>query len=200
MRGVVFMTLILACTLIAAAFLSIAAVILLSAPGCAHATPLPPGLLTKPGLPDRLFCVERDAFDTCLIYRSAQPSPEQFKALVAQYGIKSVVKLNGELPFDGGPDVVPDGVTVTKEDWLPAGPVEHDKTEEALEDLSALPRPTLVHCTHGINRTGLLVALWRVKNSSAAFAAHSEWVAYGQDDVAFPLLLDAFERETGWEP
>lgn len=166
--------------------------------GCAHLPPAPLGMITGPNLPARLYCVERDSTDACAIYRSAQPTAAEFAQLQERFGIRSVVKLNDLLPFDGGDDEVPHGILVLRDKWLPVGPVTHEQVQEALEDLEAAPKPTIVHCTRGENRTGLLVALHRVRHGSAPFAAHAEWVAYGQDDAAFPLLLDVFERETGW--
>lgn len=169
--------------------------------GCAHAPPAPSGMLKAPDLPDRLYCVAYDEAARCTVYRSAQPSAAEFAGLVSHFGIRSVIKLNDLLPFDGGDDVVPDGVLVMRERWLPAGPVSHEQVAEALEDLDAAPKPVLVHCTRGIDRTGLLVALYRIEHGSAPFAAWMEWLAFGHiDSLEFRLLRDAFERETGWSP
>ncbi|MGH8276568.1 MAG: tyrosine-protein phosphatase [Steroidobacteraceae bacterium] len=161
------------------------------AAGCAHAPLAPAGALDAGGLA-RLYCIDHPA---CTIYRSAQPSAAEFSVLVARYGIRSVVKLNSALE---GRDQVPGGVELLEHPWLPAGPVDHEDIAAALWDLEQAPKPALVHCERGLDRTGLLVALYRVKHGSAAAAAYGEWRAFGRD-MNLVLLTRAFERETGWK-
>ena len=115
-----------------------------------------------------------------------------------QYGLKSVIKLNSALEAR---DEVPEGVERYEHPWLPAGPVDHDDLQSALDDLDDVPRPVLVHCEHGQDRTGLLIAVYRVRRGSWAQAAWNEWLAYGHvDSLLFRALRDAFVRETGFDP
>lgn len=169
--------------------------------GCAT-HPLPPaGLLTTKSLPGWLFCAENDDAGKCTIYRSAQPTAAEFQAMYDQLGLRSVVKLNGQLPFDGGPDIVPTDVTLFKRELLPAGPVDHEDVENVLNTLESAPKPVLLHCSHGIDRTGLILAIYRVRHGSWARAAWNEWLAYGHvDSWVFRILRDAFVRETGYDP
>lgn len=164
--------------------------------GCVHAPLAPSGALDAGGLP-RLYCVASNASGGCDIYRSAQPTAGQFSALVARYGLRSVVKLNSALEAR---DHLPGGVEPLEHPWLPAGPVDHEDAAAALYDLEHAPRPVLVHCEHGVDRTGLLVALWRVLHEhTLASSAWKEWRAFGRD-MSLRWLSDAFERETGWRP
>jgi protein-tyrosine phosphatase len=152
-----------------------------------------PGALDAGGL-ERLYCVDAPA---CTIFRSAQPTAAQFSMLVARYGLRSVVKLNSALEAR---DEVPGGVERFEHPWLPAGHVDHEDVAAALWDLEHAPRPVLIHCEHGVDRTGLLVALWRVEHEHALpGAAFSEWRAYGRDE-RLAWLTEDFERETGWHP
>lgn len=163
--------------------------------GCAHSPPSMPGRLDGGGIPN-LYCVSYEN-NTCIIYRSRQPTAGEFSFLVAKYGLRSVIKLNSALE---GRDELPGGVEPFEHPWKPAGGVDHEDVAAALYDLEHAPRPTLIHCTHGVDRTGLLVALWRVLHEhSQPQAAWNEWRAYGRD-MNLVWLSDVFFRETGWRP
>lgn len=164
--------------------------------GCGHVPPMPDGALD---LSLRLYCVEHGHDGRCQVYRSAQPTAEQFKALVAKYGIRSVIKLNTALPFDGGHDVLPAGVELYDHPWAPAGLVSHEDVAEALQDLDDADKPALVHCAHGEDRTGLLVGLYRVRHHVAPFAAWGEMRAFGFHEDLVGLKW-SWERETGYAP
>lgn len=158
--------------------------------GCARPLPLPPGTLNIAGF-DRLYCVAADT-DGCHLYRSAQPVDD------GKLPVDVIIKLNSSLEHH---EVLGSGQEIYQHPWLPAGPVLHPETERALGDLEtalASGRRVLVHCTEGRDRTGLLIALWRVRRGSTPAAAFGEWVAYGSH--RFAALEDAFERETGYRP
>lgn len=56
-------------------------------------------------------------------------------------------------------------------------------------------RPVFIHCEHGRDRTGLVVALHRMQNRAwTVRAAHEEWVASGHDIYSWPITgrLDAY--------
>lgn len=171
-----------------------AGIILIVGIGCpAHLQTIMPGNLVVGGL-YRLYCVDHPA---CTIYRSEQPSAADFSALVAQLGLRSVVKLNSAIE---GRDQVPGGVERFEHPILPAGPADHEDLAAALWDLEQAPKPALIHCTHGVDRTGLLVALYRVKVQHVLPSqAWAEWLAFGRDTSLW-MLSETFERETGWHP
>ena len=81
------------------------------------------------------------------IYRSAQPDREEFRLLSAA-GLKSVL-INAlpvqlfELPMNAG--------SLTTRDLF-----------MALVLLRDAPKPVLIHCWHGSDRTGAVVAAWRI--------------------------------------
>lgn len=128
------------------------------------------------------------------IYRSAQPTKRQFQELSTALAIKSSIKLDTELESW---ENAPSGVFVFQHDWLPAGPVSDNQIEEALSDLEIAPRPVLVHCLHGEDRTGLLVGLYRVRHGATPAMAWAEMRAYGFHG-SLVMLRRAFERQTGW--
>lgn len=157
------------------------------------AASVPTGQITGDGMPDRLYAVDA----ACTIYRSAQPTAAEFVAMKARLGLRSVVKLNSAIE---GRDHLPDGVEPLEHPWLPLGPVTHEQVMAALADLEAAPKPVLIHCTHGVDRTGMLVALWRVKHGTLPFAAVGEWRAFGRNEKWDGLFDESFERETGYRP
>ena len=163
--------------------------------GCAHVT-MPTGMITG-NMPANLYCVSHDKSGSCIIYRSAQPSAAEFSAMVAKLGLRSVVKLNLALEAR---DNLPGGVEPFENPWLPAGPVTDEQVTEALTDIYWAPKPVLIHCTHGEDRTSLAVGLWRIKYEHVSpAAAWGEMRAYGFHTDLLGLVW-TFTHETGWRP
>jgi len=100
-----------------------------------------------------------------VMYRSAQPSGTDLRRVVVQYGIKSVINLRGESP---GKDWYGDEVAVSQELGLQridismsARRLPHkDDLIRLLDAFNELPRPILVHCKAGADRTGEAVAIF----------------------------------------
>lgn len=124
------------------------------------------------------------------LYRSGQPDIEGFRELADQYGIRTIISLR----------------SVARDDLLLAGsglhlrlrrfPLhayavahEQDNVVAALRAIRTGVRdgPTLVHCEHGSDRTGLIVALYRIlyqgwskkqalhETRAKAFGFHTIW-------------------------
>jgi len=92
-------------------------------------------------------------------YRGAQPSADGFKEL-AKLGVKTVIDLAG-----GGGDgaFVKDGSLKLVHVPLHAWSLRDDRVLEALRVMAdPSNRPVMIHCQHGADRTGALVALYRV--------------------------------------
>lgn len=93
------------------------------------------------------------------LYRSAQPSAEGM-ANLEKLGIRTVVNLRA---LSSDADEV--GALSLKQEeipiltWTPSDEVD----EEFFEILERSPKPVLVHCKHGADRTGALCALYRVR-------------------------------------
>lgn len=166
--------------------------------GCGHRQTPPLGAIAGRDLPANLYCAVHEHADgtgACWIYRGAQPTAAGFRALRAQLGVRSDLKLN--LAIEGR-DEVPAGMERYEHPMLPAGPVDHDDVHGALDDMVRAPTPAYVHCTRGQDRTGMMIALYRVTvQHVAAASAWAEWMAFGRDPTLV-MLSDAFERETGW--
>jgi hypothetical protein len=104
---------------------------------------------------ERLFLVEPN------FYRSAQPTPEGFKALVARKGLRAVVNLRATR----SDDALTQGLGLRLFHFgMPAWHTEREDVVGALRTLRSETRsgPALLHCTLGSDRTGLVAALYRM--------------------------------------
>jgi uncharacterized protein (TIGR01244 family) len=102
------------------------------------------------------------------LYRSAQLTGSQLEQTITQYGIRTVINLRGSHPSEPWYD---EELSKTQA----AGAMHFDMalsarrelTEEELNRLTELlqnsPRPILVHCRSGADRTGLASALYELK-------------------------------------
>jgi protein tyrosine/serine phosphatase len=126
-----------------------------------------------------------------VLYRSAQLSKDGFAASIRQYKIKSVLNLRGAHPHEAWYD---DEVAVSQENGvthydIPISAkrfVGEQQVEQILALLRAAPKPLLIHCKSGADRTGLVSALYRyaVEHADAADADRQLSLAYGH----FPYL------------
>ncbi len=92
------------------------------------------------------------------LYRCQQPSAAEMK-LLETFGIKAVVNLR---EFHSDADATAGTALVLNEIKLDAGELTYDQLVAALRLLRAAPKPVVVHCWHGSDRTGAVVAGWRI--------------------------------------
>jgi protein tyrosine/serine phosphatase len=133
------------------------------------------------------------------LYRGAAPkSLQQYKEL-KKLGIKTILNLQeGEDKIAAGKinaeaaglqflSIPLDGFWAPK-DW------QADAVLAALNNPDL--KPIYIHCTHGRERTGIMVALHRVESDGwTAKKAYAEAKAYGFRWVVFPMK-DYFEKRT----
>jgi protein tyrosine/serine phosphatase len=138
------------------------------------------------------------------LYRSAQVTGTELEDYTNKVGLKSVLNLRGPSP---------------RSDWYKAEIADSDRlglvhadfalsasrqvtNEEAVELIAlmrSLPKPLLIHCKHGSDRTGLLSALYL-----AAIAGQDEDAAEAQLSLYFghfsvPYLSSAYPMDESWE-
>jgi protein tyrosine phosphatase (PTP) superfamily phosphohydrolase (DUF442 family) len=164
--------------------------------GCAHRPSIPPTrLLEKPcdtciaGVPN--FAKVSDA-----LWRGAQPTREGFRNLEAA-GVKTIVNLrhtHDDLPMLAG--------TKLKYLWLPEQP-GFPQEEDLVIFLKVIEnpanQPVFVHCKEGKDRTGYMVAAYRiiVQDWTADDAIH-EMFDFHYNTIFFenPIFLRALDKET----
>lgn len=94
------------------------------------------------------------------VYRSRQLSAEQFNAVIHQYGIKSILNLRGANPKNHW---YINEIAIAKQDQVNHFDIALKSTQlPSVEDfqkmvtiLETAPRPILIHCESGVDRSGL---------------------------------------------
>lgn len=138
------------------------------------------------------------------LYRSAQPSPTQITAYAAAYGIRSIVNLRGPNPgrdWYEAERATAQLLGIQHVDFAMSAkrPLDDARAAQLIALLRAVPKPVLIHCQAGADRTGLASALYL-----AAIAGQGEEAAEGQLSVLYghvglpmlgPYAMDTtFER------
>lgn len=96
--------------------------------------------------------------------RAAQPTPERLAAIQATYGVRSVINLRGEK----GADWYDQEVAASRRlglvhiDYRMSAKDRFDKSRaaELIAVMRAAPKPVLIHCNGGADRSGLASALY----------------------------------------
>ncbi len=92
------------------------------------------------------------------VYRCQQPSSAGMRELEA-FGIKAVVNLR---EFHSDADEAASTAIVLSEIKLDAGALTYEQLVDAMKLVLAAPKPVALHCWHGSDRTGAVVAGYRV--------------------------------------
>jgi protein tyrosine phosphatase (PTP) superfamily phosphohydrolase (DUF442 family) len=104
-------------------------------------------------------------------YRCAQPSPAFLRRVVRQDHIKSIIKLNrtAESSWSAEEQALAKKLGVTMI-YIPIGVSQLPTRPEMIQIIRALdraPRPVLIHCKTGADRTGLAAVLIALKNGES---------------------------------
>ena len=127
------------------------------------------------------------------IYRSACPeAPLGYGALKLQ-GVKTVLCLQQEDPDE------PSGLKLL---WYPLFapmPVPLEQYVTILAGIENAPKPLLIHCLQGHDRTGVVCAAYRLTHGWSLTDAIEEMKAYGFLEIWIPLMdsLKAFAKSIG---
>lgn len=93
------------------------------------------------------------------VYRSGQPKARDLKQLVEQLGIKSVLTLRDLHDDADEAEGLPLALYRVE---MEADDVEPEKVARVMQIIKDAPKPILIHCWHGSDRTGLVVASYRI--------------------------------------
>lgn len=154
------------------------------------------GLFPTPPAPEPLDGFSLARFDRVddRLYRGAQPSEEQLKLLATQYHIRTVVKLD---PTTQGRDLPPPGVALVYEPIGAVAEPSQETVKRILDEIEAAPKPVFVHCRNGEDRTGLIVALYRIRHGVTVDAAYTDMVRHGFHP--YSGVWSAWLKAVGWD-
>ena len=137
------------------------------------------------------------------LYRSAQPTPAALKGYIQSYGIRTVVNLRGESESDWYKDetAVAQRLGVNHLNFrMSAG--RQLTAEESFQLIALLrdaPKPLLIHCQGGADRTGLasVIYLQQIANVDEETAEWQLSLLYGH--IGLPFVSYAYPMDESWE-
>ena len=139
-----------------------------------------------------------------VLYRSAQLNKTQFEAVIQQHGIKSILNLRGGHltdPWYADEMEVSKELGVTHFDYPISARrrVTPEQIAAILSIVSSAPKPLLIHCRSGADRSGLVAALFLLdaEHADPVEADRQLSLLYGH----FPYLLSKTVAmdESFWE-
>jgi protein tyrosine/serine phosphatase len=104
------------------------------------------------------------------LYRSALLPAKKLKKYVRQFGIKTIVNLKGESKDNWWQQesyvAQQEGAVLYNILMKAADPPSKESLKQLLDVYHSAPRPILIHCSYGINRTGRAATLWVLDQQS----------------------------------
>jgi undecaprenyl-diphosphatase len=138
-------------------------------------------------------------------YRSAQLNRDEFEYYIKKYHIRSVLNLRGQ---NSGESWYKDELKVSMDHHLVHYDIPLSATHEPdSQDVQTLltvfreaPRPILIHCKSGADRTGLVGAMWKVivDNEPKSEASKQLFILYGHIPIGGTSAMDRFFEK--WKP
>lgn len=138
------------------------------------------------------------------LYRSAQPTSAQMQAYAEGYGIRTIINLRGK---SSKADWYKSEIDTAKKlgilhiDFKMSAQRElaQDESDRLIEILRDAPKPILIHCQAGADRSGLVAAIYlhAIKGVDVETAERQISIRYGH--VGIPYLSSTFAMDTNWE-
>lgn len=132
------------------------------------------------------------------LYRSNHPLPWQLAQAARRFGIRSVINLRGHRESCGSDALgraaaARLGLHHADQPLESRGAPHKDRLLRLIGLYRSLPRPILIHCKSGADRTGLAAGVWRlIGGGTAAEAAAELTLRHGHVSAARTGILDAF--------
>lgn len=138
------------------------------------------------------------------VYRSNQPTPDRLAAYEADHGIRTVLNLRGASPgaewYEAERKAAADlGLTLIDLPLSAGHELTSDQAETLLATLRDAPKPLLIHCRSGSDRTGLAAVVYQamVAGIDEETAERQLSIRYGHFSV--PALSAAWPMDESWE-
>lgn len=135
-------------------------------------------------------------------YRSAQPDAEDLRAWVIETGIRSVINLRGRHAGTGWYDeeiAASDALGLKHYDFAMSASKGLDRAQAAalMAMLRDAPKPVLIHCKAGADRTGLASALYLAAYGQGEELAETQ-ISLRYGHISLPYTA-AWPIDQSWE-
>ncbi|KQV66178.1 tyrosine-protein phosphatase [Rhizobium sp. Root1220] len=136
------------------------------------------------------------------LYRSAQPNGSDIKHYAATYGIKTILNLRNEQRRgwyeEEATAAAENGITLIDFPMSSTTVLPVADAQRLAKIMGEAPKPLLIHCEHGSNRTGLASAIYvgAVSKSSETFAEFQMSPYFGNFSI---LGLSRYALYQSWD-
>jgi protein tyrosine/serine phosphatase len=138
------------------------------------------------------------------LFRAAQVTPQRLAHYVREHGIRTVVNLRGAYPGDGWYDsevAAAAALGVGHVDFHMSAKVELDEARAAalIALMRDAPKPALIHCMGGADRTGLAAALYVAAVSGGTEEEAEAQLSPRFGHIPIPFLSPAYAMDRTFE-
>lgn len=138
------------------------------------------------------------------VYRSNQPTRERLAAYARDHGIRSVLNLRGADPgadwYEAERKTADDlGLTLIDFPMSAGRALDRSGADALLTLLRNAPKPLLIHCRSGADRTGLASVMYRALVEAAEVGAAEGQLSIRYGHFSVPLLSAAWPMDETWE-
>lgn len=138
------------------------------------------------------------------VYRSAQPTTAELNAYVKEHGIKTVINLRGS---SNDSSWYRDEIKTSQElgvkhiDFrMSASQVlSPERIDEITAIMASAPKPILIHCQSGSDRTGLVSAIYAYRIAGETEDAAEGQLSFYYGHVGIPVISSAWAMDKSWE-
>lgn len=139
-----------------------------------------------------------------VLYRSSQPTTEQIISYHEQYGIKSIINLRGENAgrawYDAETRTAQSlGIKHINFRMSSRQILTQDKALALIEVLKTAPKPVLVHCYGGADRSGLASALFLAAVANKGEEESEDQISFRFGHLSIPFLSSAYAMDQTFE-
>jgi protein tyrosine/serine phosphatase len=137
------------------------------------------------------------------LYRSNQPTAGQLADYKQRYGIRTIVNLRGgeNSPWYHEEVAAASSLGVKHIDFrMSAGrQLTLDETHALIALLRNAPKPILIHCRSGADRTGLAAVIYLQQIAMVDEETAEEQLSLRFGHIAIPYLSSAYAMDENWE-
>ncbi|EJJ24629.1 dual specificity protein phosphatase family protein [Rhizobium sp. CF142] len=137
------------------------------------------------------------------LYRSAQPSGADIDTYAARYGIRTILNLRGENTANWYMQETEAarkaGITHINYPLSASRDVTPEQAHELLALMRDAPKPILIHCQAGADRTGLVSVLYLQQIAGIDEETAEEQLSVRFGHIGIPYLSSTFAMDRSWE-